>query len=50
MNKSKKTKDYAKKFGQALKSIQTLEYKEIAIKTKDGSLKKVQPLDISYEG
>lgn len=49
MSKSRKTKDYARRYGSALKGVPTLETKELAVKTKDG-LKKIHPLDVKYEG
>ena len=50
MKKGKEIKHYTKKYGRALKNAPILDYKELCIKTKDGGLKKIEPLDVTYEG
>jgi hypothetical protein len=50
MNKSKKIKNYSRKYSNALKGAPVLDIKELCIKTANGGLKKIDPLDVVYEG
>ena len=50
MKKGKDVKNFSKKYGRAVKNCPILDYKDVCIRLKDGGLKKISPLDVTYEG
>ena len=48
--KSKNTKNYSKMYAKAIKGVPVLDYKDLCVRTKNGSLKKIDVLDVVYEG
>ena len=39
-----------KKYSSALRTIPTVDYKDLLIKDKSGKLKKINPLEVKYNG
>ena len=50
MNKAKKVRNYKHKYGKAIKSCPIVEYKDLLIQDKNNRLKKIDPLQVVYNG